>query len=65
MEKREKYGGKQKTEPWSPSYLSPTYLLVELLGSEVVGFLWSVEPAAVQPLEREENFRVKDEEQKL
>lgn len=65
MEKREKYVGKQKTEPWSPSYHSPMYLLVELLGREVVGFLWSVEPAAVQPLEREENFRVKDEEQKL
>ena len=61
MEKREESKeGKKLSESWSPRYLSPTYLLVELLGREVVGFLWSVEPAAIQPLERDKNFRVKD-----
>ena len=44
---------------WFPSYQSPTHLLIELFGCEVVGFLRSVEPAAIQPLEEEENYRVK------
>ena len=57
----DRMGQRRKTssEAWSPSYQSPTYLLIELLGCEVVGFLRSVEPAAIQPLEEEENYRVK------